>query len=431
MGKKKGAKAGQKGPQAGGKGPAAGGELTPAAEAEEKEEEEAASEKKEVEAAAAKKQEEEEEAAADKKKEHDEAAAAAAARRGTTLNLLISSFKEEEEEVAEAAANQEVSFVTCVDQSMAVDLSMAVEEEASVGGANGHAHGADGLAQYAAATKIQARARGARDRQRVKAIKDEKTAGAAAAAAAALKAAEDAAARQKTEEEAAANKAADEASVAAAQAAAAALGKKAAEEEAAAEAAAAKKAEEEVEARGVVTASVGGASGQEHGADGQAQNAAATKIQARARGARDRQRVQTIKNEKTSGAAGASKKTEEAAAAKDEQVTGAGSEEAAAASASAPVELAGEAAIWQQMTDEASGKPYWSLTRCVLPDERARVPLPLLPLPPRALAPPATYTVESRVPAACDRCLVRATGIMQRQASPPGPRPRQRTANWW
>jgi hypothetical protein len=97
-----------------------------------------------------------------------------------------------------------------------------------------------------------------------------------------------------------------------------------------------------------------------------------------------------------------------------EQGTGAeaGSEEAAAASASAPVEPAGDAAVWQQMTDEASGKPYWSLTRCVLLDER--VPLPLLPLPPRARAPPA----------ACDRGLARATGIMQRQASPPGPRPR-------
>ena len=64
---------------------------------------------------------------------------------------------------------------------------------------------------------------------------------------------------------------------------------------------------------------------------------------------------------------------EEVAAA--EQGTGgeAGSEVAAAASASAPAELAGEAAIWQQMTDEASGKPYWSLTRCVLPDDRARL----------------------------------------------------------
>ena len=58
---------------------------------------------------------------------------------------------------------------------------------------------------------------------------------------------------------------------------------------------------------------------------------------------------------------------------------------AAAASASAPAELAGKAAIWQQMTDEASGKPYWSLTRCVLPDDRAL----LLPLPPHALALPA------------------------------------------
>ena len=104
---------------------------------------------------------------------------------------------------------------------------------------------------------------------------------------------------------------------------------------------------------------------------------------------------------------------------------------AAAASASAPAELAGEAAIWQQMTDEASGKPYWSLTRCVLPDERARFPLPLLPQPPHARAPPAAYTVESRVPAACDRGGARATGTTQRQASPPGPRPRQRTANWW
>jgi len=63
---------------------------------------------------------------------------------------------------------------------------------------------------------------------------------------------------------------------------------------------------------------------------------------------------------------------EEAAAA---QIAGAEecSAEAAAASASAPAELAGEAAIWQQMTDEASGKPYWSLTRCVLPDDRARL----------------------------------------------------------
>jgi len=50
----------------------------------------------------------------------------------------------------------------------------------------------------------------------------------------------------------------------------------------------------------------------------------------------------------------------------------------------APSELAGEAAIWQQMTDESSGKPCWSLTSCVLPYDRA----PLLPMPPRALAPP-------------------------------------------
>ena len=113
---------------------------------------------------------------------------------------------------------------------------------------------------------------------------------------------------------------------------------------------------------------------------------------------------------------------EEVAAA--EQGTGgeAGSEVAAAASASAPAELAGEAAIWQQMTDEASGKPYWSLTRCVLPDDREhiykrthseRCVLPddraRLPPPPaaasRALAPPAAYTVESRLPEACDRGL--------------------------
>jgi hypothetical protein len=96
-----------------------------------------------------------------------------------------------------------------------------------------------------------------------------------------------------------------------------------------------------------------------------------------------------------------------------EQGTGAeaGSEEAAAASASAPAEPAGEAAIWQQMTDEASGRPYWSLTRCVLLDERARVPLPLLPLPPRARAPPAAHTVESRLPAACDRGLVCAQQV--------------------
>ena len=81
---------------------------------------------------------------------------------------------------------------------------------------------------------------------------------------------------------------------------------------------------------------------------------------------------------------------------------------------------------WQQMTDEASGKPYWSLTRCVLPYEPARFPLPLLPQPPHARAPPAAYTVESRLPAACDRGGARATGTTQRQASPPGPRPRQR-----
>jgi len=42
----------------------------------------------------------------------------------------------------------------------------------------------------------------------------------------------------------------------------------------------------------------------------------------------------------------------EVPAAAEEQGT-ATSEEAAAASASAPAELAGEAAIWQQMTDEA------------------------------------------------------------------------------
>jgi hypothetical protein len=82
-----------------------------------------------------------------------------------------------------------------------------------------------------------------------------------------------------------------------------------------------------------------------------------------------------------------------------EQGTGAeaGSEEAAAASASAPAELAGDAAIWQQMTDEASGRPYWSRTRCVLPDERARVPLPLLPLLPK----PVPRTPCTRSSPAC------------------------------
>jgi len=77
---------------------------------------------------------------------------------------------------------------------------------------------------------------------------------------------------------------------------------------------------------------------------------------------------------------------------------------------------------WQQTTDPASGKPYWSLTRCVLPDDREhiykrthseRCVLPddraRLPPPPaaasRALAPPAAYTVESRLPEACDRGL--------------------------
>ena len=50
-----------------------------------------------------------------------------------------------------------------------------------------------------------------------------------------------------------------------------------------------------------------------------------------------------------------------------------------------PAAAPAPAAIWQQMTDEASGKPYWSLTRCVLPDDRAL----LLPLPPHALALPA------------------------------------------
>ena len=143
------------------------------------------------------------------------------------------------------------------------------------------------------------------------------------------------------------------------------------EEEAATEAAAAKKVEGKVDANEVVTASVGGESGQANDADGQAQNAAATKIQARARGARDRQRLLTIKDDSTAGAA-ATAKQEEAAAA-EEQVTGVGTGKAAAASASVPAELAGEAAIWQQMTDEASGKPYWSLTRCVLPDDRARL----------------------------------------------------------
>ena len=47
--------------------------------------------------------------------------------------------------------------------------------------AGAHAHGADGQAQDAAATKIQARARGARDRKRVQAIKDSNTAGAGGA----------------------------------------------------------------------------------------------------------------------------------------------------------------------------------------------------------------------------------------------------------
>ena len=58
------------------------------------------------------------------------------------------------------------------------------------------------------------------------------------------------------------------------------------EEEAATEAATAKTVEGKVDANEVVTASGGGESGQANGADGQAQNAAATKIQARARGAR-------------------------------------------------------------------------------------------------------------------------------------------------
>ena len=72
------------------------------------------------------------------------------------------------------------------------------------------------------------------------------------------------------------------------------------------------------------------------------------------------------------------------------------SAEAAAASASAPAELAGEAAIWQQMTDEASGKPYWSLTRCVLPDDRA---------PPSAAASPRP----------CPACRQHVTGAMRAQ----------------
>ena len=90
---------------------------------------------------------------------------------------------------------------------------------------------------------------------------------------------------------------------------------------------------------------------------------------------------------------------EEVAAA--EQGTGgeAGSEVAAAASASAPAELAGEAAIWQQMTDEASGKPYWSLTRCVLPDDRAR------------LRPPSA----SASPRPCPACRQHVTGAMRAQ----------------
>ena len=89
---------------------------------------------------------------------------------------------------------------------------------------------------------------------------------------------------------------------------------------------------------------------------------------------------------------------EEAAAA---QIAGAEecSAEAAAASASAPAELAGEAAIWQQMTDEASGKPYWSLTRCVLPDDRAR------------LRPPSA----SASPRPCPACRQHVTGAMRAQ----------------
>jgi hypothetical protein len=75
------------------------------------------------------------------------------------------------------------------------------------------------------------------------------------------------------------------------------------------------------------------------------------------------------------------------------------SEEAAAASASAPAELAGKAAIWQQMTDEASGKPYWSLTRCVLPDDRARL---------RPLS-------ASASPRPCPACRQHVTGAMRAQ----------------
>ena len=169
------------------------------------------------------------------------------------------------------------------------------------------------------------------------------------------------------------------------------------EEEAATEAATAKTVEGKVDANEVVTASVGGESGQANGADGQAQNAAATKIQARARGARDRQRLLTIKDDSTAGAAATAKQEETAAA--EEQDTGVGTGKAAAASASAPAELAGEAAIWQQMTDEASGKPYWSLTRCVLPDDRAR------------LRPPSA----SASPRPCPACRQHVTGAMRAQ----------------
>jgi hypothetical protein len=47
-----------------------------------------------------------------------------------------------------------------------------------------------------------------------------------------------------------------------------------------------------------------------------------------------------------------------------------------------PAAAPAPAAIWQQMTDEASGNPYWSLTRCVL-DDRARLPLPSTAASPR------------------------------------------------
>jgi hypothetical protein len=66
---------------------------------------------------------------------------------------------------------------------------------------------------------------------------------------------------------------------------------------------------------------------------------------------------------------------------------------------------------WQQMTDEASGKPYWSLTRCVLSDDRARLPRHSC----RCLPAPVPRPPRTRSSFACRQHVTRAVRVQQAQ----------------